>query len=100
MVFSGMERQRLDAHCLDLSIAGMGVLLAAELTPGEVAALEFCLPGKSGPWNVRAVLRHRRGYNYGFEFLALSDTQNAALAELLPKLERADREADVSQRKA
>jgi c-di-GMP-binding flagellar brake protein YcgR len=100
VVFSGMERQRLDAHCLDLSIAGMGVLLAAELPPGEVAALDFCLPGKSAAWSIRAVLRHRRGYNYGFEFLSLSDDQNRALAELLPTLERADREADVAQRKS
>jgi len=90
----------MDAHCLDLSIAGIGVLLAAELTPGEVATLDFCLPGKSAVWNVRAVLRHRRGYNYGFEFLSLSDGQTAALAEFLPKLERADRDADVSQRKS
>ncbi len=89
-LLSGEERQQFDAHCRDLSQAGIGVLVAAELAMGEVVSLVFSLPGVPQPWDVRAVLRHRRGYHYGFEFLALSDQQCKALAGYLPGLERAD----------
>ena len=89
-VLSGQERQQFDAHCRDLSEAGIGALVAAEFTLGEVVSLAFSLPGAPQSWEVRAVLRHRRGYHYGFEFLALSDQQGEALAEYLPGLDRAD----------
>jgi c-di-GMP-binding flagellar brake protein YcgR len=96
-LFSGQEHQSLQAHCRDLSAAGIGILLAAELTVGEVVALAFSVPGLES-WKVRAVLRHRRGYHYGFEFLSLSDEQNKALTEYLPKLERTDAEGEPSSR--
>lgn len=89
-LFTGEERQHLDAHCRDLSAAGIGVLVAAELSLGEVVSLGFSLPGVPQPWDIRAVLRHRRGYHYGFEFFSLSDQQGEALAGYLPGLERAD----------
>ena len=40
-LFSGEEHQSLAAHCRDLSAAGIGVLLAAELALGEVVGLAF-----------------------------------------------------------
>jgi len=98
-VFSTEKRLRLDAHCRDLSMAGIGVLIAADLAMGEVIALNFALPGLPVEWNLRAVLRHRRGYHYGFEFLSLSEQQNQTLAGYLPRLERADRDAGTTLRK-
>ena len=89
-LLSGTEQRRLNAHCRDVSEAGIGVLLAEELTLGEVATLTFTLPGVSQPWDVRAVLRHRRGYHYGFEFLSLADRQAKTLKTYLEDLERAD----------
>lgn len=84
--------RQLNAHCKDLSEAGMGVLVAEELTAGEVVALSFVLPGAPQPWDVRAVLRHRRGFHYGFEFLSLSREQDGMLKRYLPTLQRADSE--------
>ena len=89
-LLAGDEYNRLDAHCKDLSEAGMGVLLAAELGLGEVALLNFTLPGLLQPWEVRAVLRHRRGYQYGFEFLSLSAQQSEVLKDHIRTLGRAD----------
>lgn len=91
-LLSGKEQQRLNAHCRDVSQAGIGVLLAAEVPLGEVATLTFSLPGVSQPWDVRAVLRHRRGYHYGFEFLSLADRQAKVLNNYLEDLDRADSE--------
>jgi c-di-GMP-binding flagellar brake protein YcgR len=87
--FSGGEWQQFDAHCKDLSQAGIGMLLAADLTMGEVVTLTFIVPGME-PWTVRAVLRHRRGFQYGCEFLSLSEEQKKVLADYLKGRERAD----------
>lgn len=88
LLTEGAYRQ-LAAHCKDLSEAGIGVLLAAELTLGEVASLNFSLPG-APTWELRAVLRHRRGYHYGFEFFSLSQDQTEGLTTYLKGLDRAD----------
>jgi hypothetical protein len=91
-LLAGDEYRRLDAHCKDLSEAGIGMLVAAELAIGEVAALHFSLPGAREPWEIRAVLRHRRGYHYGFEFLSLTRQQSEVLGSYLQKQERVDTE--------
>jgi PilZ domain len=93
-LLAGGVYQNLNAHCKDLSEAGIGVLVAAELTCGEVASLKFRLgesqSSKPENWEVRAVLRHRRGYHYGFEFLSLGGERTSFLKEYLQDLERAD----------
>ena len=89
-LLSSEGHQSLNAHCRDLSIAGMGVLIADELRVGEVVALAFVLPGSAQPWQLRAVLRHRRGYHYGFEFLSTSEREDELLGRYFPDLDRAD----------
>ena len=71
----GNQYRKLEGHCRDLSEAGIGILLAAELNGGEVTGLNFSIPGSAVPWDVRAVVRYRRGYHYGFEFLSLTNEQ-------------------------
>jgi len=89
-LLSSEGHRSLAAHCRDLAVAGIGVLVADELKVGEVVALAFALPGSDQPWLLRAVLRHRRGYHYGFEFLSVSQLQSQTLNEYLSHLERAD----------
>jgi hypothetical protein len=84
------QYQNLEGHCRDLAEAGIGILLAAELNNGEVTGLSFLLPGAGLPWAVRAVVRYRRGYHYGFEFLSLTDEQQEALKRHLKGLKPAD----------
>ena len=75
----GNHYQKLVGNCRDLSEAGIGILLAVELNAGEVGGLSFSLPGSALRWEVRAVVRYRRGYHYGFEFLSLTGEQQSAL---------------------
>jgi hypothetical protein len=83
------QYQKLEGHCRDLAEAGIGILLAAELNSGEVAGLSFLLPGSAIPWEVRAVVRYRRGYQYGFEFLSLTREQQELLKSYIKELELA-----------
>ncbi len=84
------QYQKLEGHCRDLSEAGIGILLAAELNVGDVAGFSFSLPGSALRWEVRAVVRYRRGYHYGFEFLSLTSDQQAALNSYFHGLEPID----------
>lgn len=89
-LFSASDRQRLDAYSRDISQAGIGMLIAAELNLGEVVSLNFSLPKSTDSWEIRAVLRHRRGCHYGFEFLSATDEQKAALSAYLRALDPTD----------
>jgi len=86
---SGNNHQRLEGHGKDLSEAGIGILVAAELNVGEVVGLGFTVGG-TFPRDLRAVLRYRRGYHYGFEFLSLTAEQQASLREHVKGLEQSD----------
>lgn len=86
----GDEYRNLEGHCRDLSSAGIGVILAAELNGGEVVGLSFVLPGAALPMEVRAVVRHRRGVQYGFEFLSLSALHRDKIGDFLRTLQPID----------
>jgi hypothetical protein len=83
--FLGNDYARLGGHSRDLSVGGIGILLAADLNGGEVVDLNFKIPGLHALWEVRAVVRYRSGYQYGLEFLSLSEEQRGRLEEILKK---------------
>ncbi|MFZ0759699.1 MAG: PilZ domain-containing protein [Candidatus Sulfotelmatobacter sp.] len=86
----GNHYQKIEGHCRDLAEAGIGILLAAELSVGEVTGLSFTLVGSAVPWEVRAVVRYRRGYQYGFEFLSLTGEQREFLKSYLKDRDQID----------
>jgi hypothetical protein len=86
----GNQYQKLEGQCRDLSEAGIGILLAAELHVGEVCGLNFSLPGSALPWQLRAVVRYRCGYHYGFEFLSPTREQQESLKSYLSGLQPLD----------
>jgi len=88
--FLGNEYQQLEGHCRDLSEAGIGIILSAELNPGDVVGLNFSLSESAVPWDVRAVIRYRRGCQYGFEFLSLTGEQRGLLEGYLKGREPID----------
>jgi len=86
----GNEYRKLQGHCRDLSEAGIGILLAADLNSGDVVGLHFTLPGLNSAWEICGVVRFRHGYHYGFEFLALASEQQRLLKNFLKGLQRSD----------
>lgn len=53
----------------DVSEGGVLVFAGLELKTCDEVAIEFTPPFSAGPVRARAIVRHRRGYNYGIEFL-------------------------------
>jgi len=76
-----MKVCRQDGACLDgisveLSQSGMSAMIRGTLTPGDVVRLQPV----SGV-TTAAVVRHKLGMLYGFEFLELAIDQAAKIAE-------------------
>ncbi|MGC1373536.1 MAG: PilZ domain-containing protein [Candidatus Sulfotelmatobacter sp.] len=84
------QYQKFEGNSSDLSEAGIGMLLPTDLNSGEVVGLRFSLPGSTLAWELRAVVRYRRGYHYGFEFLSLTGEQREVLKTYLATLEALD----------
>ena len=54
----------------DISQGGLLVFAGIELKTGSEVFVEFTEPYSGEPIRARGLVRHRRGYNYGVEFLS------------------------------
>jgi hypothetical protein len=76
----------LVGRCGDIGRGGMGAVFTAECVKGEVISLEFRLPNAVEVHSVRSIVRYRRGFLHGIEFLGLTDPQRLALDEFCAQL--------------
>ncbi len=66
-------------RCTEISVAGLGCMIACEMDLGELVRLEIGLPDQELKLLLKAVLRRRRGLLHGFEFVTVSPEQCEAL---------------------
>jgi c-di-GMP-binding flagellar brake protein YcgR len=78
--------QDLAGRCGDIGHGGMGAVFNAECVKGEVISLEFRLPLASEVLSVRSIVRYRRGFLHGLEFLGLTDEQRQEIARFCSQL--------------
>lgn len=69
----------IQGRCGDIGHGGMGTVLTAEVAKGEVVSLEFKLAANGPALMVRSIVRYRKGFVHGLEFLGLSPEQQAAI---------------------
>jgi hypothetical protein len=69
----------IQGRCGDIGHGGMGTVLSAEVPAGEVISLECALTASSEPLLARAIVRYRKGFVHGLEFLGLSHERQAAV---------------------
>lgn len=65
----------------DISEAGLGATVAGELPGNGPVELEFYLPGKLTPLQLKAEIRYHQGFQYGFCFVDATDQQRAMIRE-------------------
>lgn len=53
----------------DMSEGGVLVFAGLELKTADEVSIEFTPPFSAGPVRAKGIVRHRRGYNYGVEFV-------------------------------
>jgi len=87
--------QLVDARLRDISVDGAAIFAGVELAVDSEIQMEFTPPRES-PLRVRAVVRNRRKYVYGVEFLPRNGQEELHLAALTAMLIRAGTEAGGS----
>ncbi len=69
----------LPGRSINLGEDGLAAILAGELLPGEMVAVEFRLPPAGPALRARALVRHHANLCSGMEFVGLSAEQRAAI---------------------
>jgi hypothetical protein len=64
-----------NGRAADISQGGVLVFAGIELSAGSEVFVEFTEPYSGEPMRARGLVRHRRGYNYGVEFLTETTEQ-------------------------
>ncbi|MGA7291704.1 MAG: PilZ domain-containing protein, partial [Terriglobales bacterium] len=67
--------ENLPGRCTDISEAGVGAVIAGELTAGQQVAVELRLPDFGLPLRARALVRYQSRLRCGLEFSGLSAEQ-------------------------
>jgi hypothetical protein len=57
----------------DLNEGGIAIFAGVELRLDELVEISFTPPYQGNPMSARAVVRNRRGYTYGMEFITESE---------------------------
>jgi hypothetical protein len=78
--FHSGESLSLWGRTSDVSLGGIGATIVGELAVNDVVSVQVPLSG--GQLDVRAVVRNRQGYHYGFEFLVLDESSRQLLQQI------------------
>jgi hypothetical protein len=73
--------QRADARALDIGPNGIAVNSPLHLPVDAAVELDITLPGSRVPLRVKAMIRNRKGFRYGVEFLSITDSQRKDIAK-------------------
>ncbi len=78
----------VDGRGHDLNEGGIAVFAGTELSIGQEIEISFTPPYRGEPLTARTVIRNRRGYIYGMEFL-IEGPEDAARVEKIRQVLRA-----------
>ena len=78
---------RHSGQTVDIGTFGLGICCAVALEVGHRVGLEFTLPGSTQVLQLGAIVRNRRGFHYGLQFLNISPAQQQAIARTCVLLE-------------
>ena len=67
--------ENLPGRCTDISEAGVGAVIAGEMTAGQQVAVELRLPDVGVPVRARALVRYQTRFHCGLEFVGLPADQ-------------------------
>ncbi|HUB02205.1 MAG TPA: PilZ domain-containing protein [Terriglobales bacterium] len=66
----------------ELNLGGMTVFAGTELAMGAEVAVEFTPPYSSNPIRVRCLVRNRKGYRYGVEFITETEQDSCSVQQI------------------
>jgi PilZ domain len=92
--FRSGESLSLWGRTSDVSLGGIGATIVGELAVNDVVSVQIPLYGGQ-QLDVRAVVRNRQGFHYGFEFLVLDESSRQMLQQICEEMRAALSESVV-----
>jgi hypothetical protein len=68
-------KETLHGRTKDIAEGGLGATIPGEIDIGETVELELQLQEAAEPLKLKAEVRYRRGFQYGFKFLHATEQQ-------------------------
>jgi hypothetical protein len=62
-------KETLHGRTKDIAEGGLGATIPGNIDVGDIVELELQLPGSDEPLKLKAEVRYRQGFQYGFKFL-------------------------------
>ena len=69
------KKEMLHGRTKNLAEGGMGATVAGDIPLHEMVELQFHLPESAEPLVLRAEVRYRQGFQYGFRFIPPTEEQ-------------------------
>jgi hypothetical protein len=77
----------LHGRTKDISENGLGATVAGELSIGAVVELEFYLTGSLTPVKIKAEVKYRQGFQYGFHFSNITELEKSGIRQAARSLQ-------------
>jgi c-di-GMP-binding flagellar brake protein YcgR len=68
-------KETLHGRTKDIAEGGLGATIPGNINVGEVVELELQLPERQQPLKLKAEVRYRQGFQYGFKYLHATEQQ-------------------------
>ena len=68
-------KETLIGRTKDIAEGGVGATIPSEINIGEIVELELQLPDATEPLKIKAEVRYRHGFQYGFKFTHTTEQQ-------------------------
>jgi hypothetical protein len=68
-------KETLIGRTKDLAEGGLGATIPNDIKIGEIVELELQLPENQEPLKVKAEVRYRQGFQYGFKYIYVTEQQ-------------------------
>jgi PilZ domain len=68
-------KETLIGRTKDLAEGGLGATIPNNINIGEIVELELQLPDTKEPLKIKAEVRYRQGFQYGFKYIDITEQQ-------------------------
>ncbi|MGZ4842334.1 MAG: PilZ domain-containing protein [Candidatus Angelobacter sp.] len=68
-------KETLIGRTKDIAEGGLGATIPGSINVGEIVDLELQLPETQEPLKIKAEVRYRQGFQYGFKFIHITEQQ-------------------------
>lgn len=68
-------KETLIGRTKDIAEGGLGATIPNSINVGEIVDLELQLPETQEPLKIKAEVRYRQGFQYGFKFVHITEQQ-------------------------